>query len=59
MKAIVKINEKNTNKNISENVFESKKEAMDFIKSLTIESNQLVYGNFSKTGKNFYFGFSK
>lgn len=59
MKAIVTITEKNTNKNITENVFENKNEAMNFIKSLTIESNHFVYGNYMKNGKNFFFGFKK
>jgi hypothetical protein len=58
MKTLVNLKNKNTNELISENEFNSKKEAMDFIKNINLQTNQMIFGNFKSNGKNFYFKFN-
>lgn len=58
MKTLVNLKNKNTNELISQNEFNSKKEAMDFIKNINLQTNQMIFGNFKSNGKNFYFKFN-
>lgn len=54
MKSIVKIISKSTSAIISENEFDSKKEAMKFIKTMPKDSDVVIFGNYKNSGKNFY-----
>ena len=58
MTTLVNLKNKNTNELISQNEFNSKKEAMIFIKKITLKEDQVIYGNFKSNGKNFYFKFN-
>jgi hypothetical protein len=58
MKTLVNLKNKNTNELISQNEFNSKKEAMYFIKNVILQKNQMIFGNFKSNGKNFYFKFN-
>jgi hypothetical protein len=58
MKTLVNLKNKNTNELISQNEFNSKKEAMDFIKNINLQTNEMIFGNFKSNGKNFYFKFN-
>lgn len=54
MTTLVNLKNKNTNELISQNEFNSKKEAMNFLKNISLKQNEVIFGNFKSNGKNFY-----
>lgn len=57
MKSIVKIISKSTSVIISENEFDSKKDAMKFIKAMPKNNDVIVCGNYKSNGKNFHYSY--
>jgi len=58
MKAIVNIRTKTNGNLLSENLFNSKKEAMNFINNYPKKECQMIFGNYKTNGKNFYSKFN-
>lgn len=54
MKTKVSIHDKKTDRKISEEFFQNKKEALAFIKALQIKNDVMAYANFLKTGQCFF-----
>ena len=54
MKAIVNIRTKSNGSLIKEEVFSNKKLALNFIANYSKKTDEMIFGNFSSNGKNFY-----
>ena len=54
MKAIVNIRTKSNGNLIKEEVFSNKKLALNFIANYSKKTDEMIFGNFSSNGKNFY-----
>jgi len=54
MKAIVNIRKKSNGNLTSEILFNSKKEAVFFIKHYFKKEDEMIFGNYKSNGKNFY-----
>ena len=57
MKAIVNIRTKSNGNLLSENLFNSKKEAINFINNHSKKEDEMIFGNYRTNGKNFYVKF--